>query len=137
MHGIFSVIGAPGSGKTSFAAFICSQMAGPGTCVMSNCDLNEWRIPNCYSFDDDEMMQAIRTASAINDLERLIYVHERPGNLPKYARAKFTQFIIILDEAGAVANGKAWSEFFKKTGGALARYTNQEPYRYVRLLSFP
>jgi len=118
---ITGIEGQFGSGKTSTAVKI-AERAGPRALVLTNIRVNTQAKPNWLVFEDDELMEMLRFANAVNDGERLAFCRPRTdAPFPYYARGKFTHIVILLDEAGATANNRAWKDF----DTAMVEYINQ------------
>jgi len=118
---ITGIEGQFGSGKTSTAVKI-AERAGPRALVLTNIRVNTQAKPNWLVFGDDELMEMLRFANAVNDGERLAFCKPRnDAPFPYYARGKFTHILILLDEAGASMNNRAWKDF----DVAMVEYVNQ------------
>lgn len=108
---IYGIEGQFGSGKTSTAVKMADRY-GPRAMVLTNIKVNILRKPNWHVFADDKLLEMLRVANAKNDLERMVYTEPRKdAPFPWYDRDKFTDTVVILDEAGAIANGRSWQEF--------------------------
>lgn len=74
--------------------------------IISNIKMDKKLLPNYYYFDDDKLLQVLRTCSFVNDVERYLYteIKKNWGGLLNYKRNKFSKFYLFFDEAGAIAN---------------------------------
>jgi hypothetical protein len=119
---IYGIQGQFGSGKSSFAAYIAKNKMDENTLILSNMKMDEWRMTNYFYFPDDELLQTVRLANLINDIERTHYTHKREkSSLPRHERGKYTKIIIAFDEAGAIANNRNYKSF----DTTIAEYINQ------------
>lgn len=85
--------------------------------------MDKLNLPNYYYFDDDKFLELLRTANAINDIERYLYTEKKKNwwGLLNYDRKKFTKFYIFFDEAWAIANNQNKLE----NNNVYAEYINQ------------
>lgn len=90
--------------------------------ILSNIKMNEITIPNYFYFEDDKFLEILRTANAINDLERKLYWYKKRGNtLTRRKREKFSRIYIFFDEVWAIMNNRAYKNF----NTVISEYINQ------------
>jgi len=119
---IFGIEGQFGSGKTSTAVKMAERY-GPNALVLTNIRVNTSLKPNWHIFGDDDLLEMLRVANIKDDAERMKYCEPRDDGapFPYYHRGSFSDTVIILDEAGAIANNRQWKEF----DAAICEYANQ------------
>jgi len=119
---IFGIEGQFGSGKSSTAVKMAERY-GPNALVLTNIKVNTALKPNWKIFGDDDLLEMLRVANMKDDGERFKFCEERIDGapFPYYDRGRFSDTVIILDEAGAIANNRSWKEFDE----VMCEYLNQ------------
>lgn len=98
--------------------------------ILSNIKMDKEKIPNYFYFEDDKLLEVLRTINSINDLERKIYWRKRnKWWLIQRQRKKFSKFYVFFDEAWAVMN----NHIKVKNNEIYAEYVNQNRKNFMDL----
>lgn len=101
---------------------IAKWLSASWNIILSNIKMNEETIGNYFYFEDDKFLEILRTANAINDLERALYWFTKRGNtLTRRKRNKFSRIYIFFDEVGAIMNNRNYKQF----NTVISEYINQ------------
>ncbi len=90
--------------------------------IITNIKLDKVEIPNYFYFEDNKILEMLRTWNAINDIEREIYwTQKTKGWLTMWPRKKFLKMYIFFDESWALMN----SQKRLSNNETFAQYLNQ------------
>ncbi len=113
---LYGIDGQFGSGKTSMSVYMTKQIALQmtkdlakylswwWTIIISNIKMDKEKIPNYFYFEDDKLLEVLRSINAINDIERILYWKMTKWWIMKFDRKKFTKFKVFFDESWAIMN---------------------------------
>lgn len=90
--------------------------------IITNIKLDNVEIPNYFYFEDNKILEMLRTGNAINDIERELYGKQKTkGWLTIWPRKKFLKMYIFFDESWALMN----SQKRLSNNETFAQYLNQ------------
>ena len=90
--------------------------------IITNIKLDNVEIPNYFYFEDNKILEMLRTGNAINDIERELYGKQKTkGWLTIWNRKKFLKMYIFFDESWALMN----SQKRLSNNETFAQYLNQ------------
>jgi len=101
---------------------IMSKIGKSWGIIITNIKLDKVEIPNYFYFEDNKILEMLRTGNAINDIEREIYwTQKTKGWLTIWNRKKFLKMYIFFDESWALMN----SQKRLSNNETFAQYLNQ------------
>ena len=101
---------------------IMSKIGKNWSIIITNIKLDKVEIPNYFYFEDNKILEMLRTGNAINDIEREIYwTQKTKGWLTMWPRKKFLKMYIFFDESWALMN----SQKRLSNNETFAQYLNQ------------
>lgn len=90
--------------------------------ILSNIHLDTNYFKNYFYFNDDDLLDILRTINLVNDFERVLYTaRQKNSSILKYKRERFSKFYIFFDESGAMMNNRKYKEF----DNVFSEYVNQ------------
>ena len=90
--------------------------------IITNIKLDNVEIPNYFYFEDNKILEMLRTGNAINDIERELYGKQKTKwGLTVWPRKKFLKMYIFFDESWALMN----SQKRLSNNETFAQYLNQ------------
>ena len=90
--------------------------------IITNIKLDNVEIPNYFYFEDNKILEMLRTGNAINDIEREIYGSKKTKwGLTIWDRKRFLKMYIFFDESWALMN----SQKRLSNNETFAQYLNQ------------
>ena len=101
---------------------IMSKIGKNWSIIITNIKLDNVEIPNYFYFEDNKILEMLRTGNAINDIERELYWKQKTkGWLTIWPRKKFLKMYIFFDESWALMN----SQKRLSNNETFAQYLNQ------------
>lgn len=101
---------------------IMSKIGKNWSIIITNIKLDNVEIPNYFYFEDNKILEMLRTWNAINDIERELYWKQKTkGWLTIWPRKKFLKMYIFFDESWALMN----SQKRLSNNETFAQYLNQ------------
>ena len=101
---------------------IMSKIGKNWSIIITNIKLDNVEIPNYFYFEDNKILEMLRTGNAINDIERELYGKQKTkGWLTIWPRKKFLKMYIFFDESWALMN----SQKRLSNNETFAQYLNQ------------